>query len=392
MVTLLFTIMCTIYIGLGIPDSALGASWPEMYKDLQISLGSQAYIAFIISLGTVTTSFFSAKLINKFGTPLMTACSTLLSALALLGFSLSTSLVWLCLLALPMGFSAGAIDAALNNYVAIHYKPKHMSFLHCFYGLGVALSPFVISWTISLASGWRLGYRNLFIIQFCLAVICFLTLPLWKKSERLEPEEKHFTPITLSFKELIKMPAARVGAMALFFATALEFTFNNWACTFLVESEGLSEEVAARLASLLFLGMMAGRLISGLVADKVSRKWVIGISFSLLIVGITIFILPLPPLVKGYSLVIVGLGNGPIFPNFVSGTPDFFGKEYSQSVMGLHLVGCNLGILLMPQLFGVIAQLLSPDLFPYFTGLLLCMCILLTVIYIKRLKKQGKTF
>lgn len=391
MLTALFAIICLIYIGLGIPDSSLGASWPAIFKDLGLYVGSQGIIAALISLGTVTASFFSSALINKFGTAVITAFSTLLSALSLLAFSLSGSLWWFCLFAIPLGLAAGAIDAALNNYVAIHFKPSHMNFLHCFYGLGVAISPFIISLTLNLENGWRLGYQNLFYIQLALAILAFVTIPLWKKADKQTPDEEKFKPVTLTFKQMIKMPAVRSVCFALFFATALEFTCNNWACTFLVESQGLSKDVSAKFGSLFFVGLTLGRFLSGLVANKVSRKNVLFVSYAFVGIGLALLFLPIPAQIKGYSLLIIGLGNGPVFPNVISATPEFFGKENSQSIVGIQMVACNAGIMILPPLFGVIAQLVSPSLFPYFTVGLLALTIIFTLSYSLRVKKLGKT-
>ena len=390
MATFLLVIIYVVYIGLGIPDSALGAAWPKMYLDLGVLVGGQSIVAILVSVGTVSASFFSAKIINKMGTGLVSALSTALTAVALLGFALSPNIWWIYLCSLPLGFGAGAIDAALNNYVAVHYKSTHMSFMHCFYGLGVIASPFVMSLTLSLANGWRLGYGIIFIIQAVLTVISLVALPLWKKVKRAEPEEEQFTPRTLTNKEMFKMPAVRAGCVVFFFATSLEFTCDMWASTYLVQVEGLLADVAAGFLSLYYAGILIGRFVNGLIGTKLSCGKILTVGYSLIALSIVVLFLPIPAQIKGYVLFLLGFGIGPTFPNLTYMTPINFGKDVSQSIVGLQMVACNVGILLMPPIFGLLAEKVSVALFPIFIALLFAVQVAYTFIYDHRLKKTGK--
>lgn len=387
MVTVLLIVIYITFVGLGIPDSALGSAWPVIYPDLGLPVGYASFITALISLFTATASFFSARLINKFGTGIVTAASTLLTALALLGFALSDSMLWLCVFAIPTGFGAGAIDAALNNYVAVHYNASQMSFLHCAYGVGVALSPFVLSFALQ-NSDWRLGYRTIFYIQLGIAAITFLALPLWKKVKSAEPEKENFTPRTLSYKEMAKIPAERAAWLAFFATCSLEFTCDHWCCTYLVDFEGAPADVAARFLTLYYIGMAGGRFLSGLLAKKLSSRNIIRIGYCFVAAGIATLFLPVPYTVKGFALFAIGLGNGPTFPNLTYLTPINFGKEISQSLVSSQMLMCNIGIMIMPALFGALAQRLSLKAFPYFAAALYAVMVLFTALYFSRVKKM----
>ena len=240
MITLLFIVILTTFIGLGLPDSLLGSAWPAIYQDFNVPISYANIISFLISTGTVLSSLFSARLINKFGTGVVTAASTILTSVCILGFSLSSSIVWLCLLAFPLGTGAGSIDAALNNYVAIHYSSTHMSLLHTFYGVGVSLSPFLMSLALGKDNNWRLGYVTVFYILAGISLITIISLPLWKKIKAKETPEQTFTPVSLSLKSLAKMPAVRTAWIMFFASVALEFTCGIWGSSYMVLSENLS--------------------------------------------------------------------------------------------------------------------------------------------------------
>lgn len=396
--TLLLIVIYIVFIGLGLPDSVFGAAWPAIYPEFNQPVGNASIVTMLISSGTVIASFFSARLINKFGTGKITAFSTLLSALSLLGFALSNSLVWLCLLAFPLGFGAGAIDAALNNYVAVHYKSTHMCFLHSFYGVGVSLSPLLMSFALSFDNDWRLGFRIVFYILLGIAAISFLALPLWKKSQSTDKaitapkenlEKTESQPVTLSFKTMLKMPAVRVAWVLFFASVGLEFICGIWGCTYLVESEKVSESTAAQLLTFYYVGMTAGRFISGLISNKIKQTVIVFTGYAIVASAIIMLILPLPPLVKGVALLMIGLGNGPTFPNLAYLTPKFFGQDISQSIMGTILTACNVGILVMPPLFGVLAQYVSASTFPYMLAAMFALMLVSTVIYIKMPKPKS---
>ena len=376
--TFLLVIIFTIFIGLGLPDSSIGAAWPALYIDLGLDVGMQSLVSVIVSLGTVIASLMSAKLINKFGTNVVTAFSTLLTALALLGFSFSNSIWWLIALGIPLGFGAGAIDAALNNYVATHYKTFAMNCLHCFYGVGVALTPYIFSLTLLDANDWRAGFRIIFIIQIAITILAFATLPVWNKVKSKQPEKDDFVPQTLSLTQMAKMPEVAT-AWVLFFSTcALEFLCGTWGCTFLVKIKAVTESYAASLITLYYVGITAGRFLSGVISKKVSCGGILSIGFTLVFVGF------------GIAFLLIGLGNGPTFPNLTHATPYIYGKERSQSIIGTQMAACNLGILVMYAITGPLFQGLSFDAFPIFAVVSYAVMVGAFVIYQRLIKKQNK--
>ena len=393
MFTLLFIIISIIYIGLGLPDSLFGSAWPAIFPEMNLPVGNASFVTSLISLGTVISSFFSARLINKFGTNYVTAVSTVTSTLALLGFSLSNSMWWFLLLALPLGAGAGAIDAALNNYVAVRYSSMHMSFLHCFYGIGVALSPFIMSFALSQNNDWRLGYRIAFYVMVVISLIAIFTLPLWKKAKKKEDPSLDFTPKTLSIIQMAKMPAVRTAWVVFFFTVALEFTCGIWGCTYLVSSEGLSESTAALVLTFYYVGMTAGRFVSGLISKKIYAEKIIYMGYTIVGISVLIIALPLPVMVKAVALFMIGFGNGPTFPNLTYITPINFGKEVSQSIIGSQMALCNTGILVAPALFGFFAENIGTGVFPYYIVVLYLIMLFSTITYsilTKRLREQRK--
>ena len=380
MSTLLLLIIYIVYIGLGLPDSITGAAWPAIYEELGIPVSAESAVTVIISLCTVLASFFSAKIINKFGTGIVTAFSTLLTAIALIGNSFAPNLFWLCVCSVPAGFGAGAIDAALNNYAALHYKPSQLSFLHCFYGIGVAASPFIMSFALK-NEGWRQGYRLVFYIQITITAIAFLSLIIWKKVSKENAEEENFTPKNLSLIKMAKNKAIRISWLVFFSTCALEFTCNHWGATFLVGSEGAAKDVAAEIVSLYFLGITSGRLVSGFLNKILKPQTIIVIGYGIVGIAITTLFLPVPVTVKGVALFMIGLGNGPSFPNLTYLTPHYFGKSASQSIISSQMAMCNLGILIIPTIFGIIAEKISIKAFPVYALTLYAVIIISTAIY-----------
>ena len=388
MATILLIIIYMVFIGLGLPDSVFGTAWPSIYTELNLPVGNASIITMIMSVCTAVASYFSTRLINKFGTGIITTASTLITALALLGFSFANSFVWLCVLGVPLGLGAGAIDSALNNYVATHYKSSHMNFLHAFYGVGVAISPLILSFTLTAEDGWRKGYVLVFIIQTLIFAFSLIALPLWKKANEKQTETQT-KPITLSFKQMAKMPAVRVAWLVFFSACALEFTCGTWGCTYLVSAENLSESISAKFLTLFYVGITSSRIISGLISSKVSAKTLVFSGSSVIAVGLLMQLLPIPPTIKGFSLLLIGLGIGPIFPNLTYLTPTFFGKDLSQSITGTIMVACNLGICLMPPAFGLVAQYLSVSLLPFFLLATYLALILTMITYVKMPKQKS---
>ncbi|MBQ8426768.1 MAG: MFS transporter [Clostridia bacterium] len=389
MVTALLIIIYAVFIGLGLPDSVLGSAWPAIYADLNLPVGNASILTMLMSICTAVASYFSARLINKFGTGLITTVSTMLTALALLGFSLSNSMLVFCIMGIPLGLGAGAIDSALNNYVATRYKSAHMNFLHAFYGVGVMASPFILSFTLNGLGGWRAGYRLVFIIQTVIFVLSAVALPLWKKVKESNKNEENFTPVTLKLKQMVKMPAVRVAWVVFFATCALEFTCGTWGTTYLASSQGMSESISAKYLTLYFGGITASRFISGLISNKVPAKYIVFTGSGIAGIGILLILLPVPPTVKGLCLLLIGLGNGPTFPNLTYLTPTFFGRDISQSIVGTIMVMCNLGICLMPPAFGLIAQYFDIGLFPYFIAVCFAVMLVFEIVYVKMPKQKS---
>ena len=391
MATLLLIIIYVVFIGLGLPDSLFGAAWPAIYPQLGVPLSDASIVTSLISLGTVLASFFSARLINKFGTGAVTAVSTFLTAISLIGFSFSNHIAWFCILAFPLGIGAGAIDAALNNYVATHYKPTHMNFLHSFYGVGVSVSPLIMSFALSFNNNWQLGYRLVFYIQLFIALLSLVALPLWKKSSnQSKTSENQFTPKTLSLKQMLKMPAVRISWIVFFCTVALEFTCGIWGCTFLVEVEHLSEANAAQVLTFYYVGITLSRFISGIISSFLSQKQIVYIGYCSVGIAILMLFLPFPPIFKGISFFLIGFGNGPTFPNLAYLTPIYFGKESSQSIFSTQMTTCNLGILIMPCIFGFVANNVSVELFPVFLAVLFVLMTVFTFFYHSSAKNKHQ--
>ncbi len=389
MATFLFVLICVIFVGLGLPDSVLGATWPAMHGSLGASIGQANVISIIISLGTSIASFFSGRIVNKFGTGLTTTLSTALTAVGLIGMSFSNSLLFTCLCAVPLGFGAGAIDSALNNYVAVHYKPSHMSFLHSFYGLGVTVSPYVISFVLEGNGGWRGGYQIIFLVQVAVLVFAIVAFPLWNKVNKMQGLEQAVKERVLKFRQIIKIPAMRVAWLVFFSSCALEFTCGIWGASFLVEAEGLSEADASKFITLYYLGIMLSRFISGLLNTKLKNTTIIFSGYGLVGVAVILLALPLPVVVKCVALFLVGFGNGPSFPNLTSLVPEWFGKDISQSLIGTQMVACNLGICIMPPLFGVLADTVGLTAFPIYMIVLFAVVLGSTVWYVKMKKPKS---
>lgn len=385
MATLFVLIIFFLYIGLGLPDSAFGTVIPAMWAELNLPLSLASVVSLLISIGTTCSAFFSAKLINKLGTGLVVALSTTLSGLALLGFSLTGSFWFTCLMALPLGLGAGAIDSAINSYVAVQYSSSIMSFLHCFYGIGVALTPLIFSFTLSDNNNWRLGYVIIFGIMLVLSVTAFIVVPLWKKQQKTTDALEEIIPVNVSYKRMAKSSAIRAVWVAFFMTCALEFTCDTWGASYLVNL-GMTESVSARFVTLYYVGIMLGRFLSGILNKFLSPQKVISFGLCSVAVGIVTLFLPVPATVKGFGLFFIGLGNGPVFPNLTFVTPMHFGKETSVSLVSSQMVASNLGIMILPPLFGVIAQVLTVNLFPVFLAVFFVLLTVYVVCYFKRPK------
>ncbi len=387
----LFIVILITFIGVGLPDSVLGTAWPVMYREFGLPISVAGYISAVVSVGTIISSLLSTFFIRKLGTGLLTALSTLLTALALLGFAFTKHPFFFFLLALPLGLGAGAIDTALNNFVALHYSAGQMSFLHCFYGLGVAASPFIMSLALGNSENWRKGYFVVALLQLFLAFVAFIALPLWKKAEKREESEEEETRYSLL--EVLKNSAARKSSFTFFASCALELTAGGWCSSFFVNSKGVPADKAALITVLFYAGLTIGRFLSGVLAGKLGRRRILRISsLYLLPAALFVFALPLWTWLAAVGLFFIGLGIGPVYPNLMHLTPKFFGNELSQSVIALQQAATYIGILIMPSLFGILADLFSTALFPFFliAMFLLYAFTLLALLREIKAKKKGR--
>lgn len=387
--TLLLIIIYIAFIGLGLPDSLFGTAWPAIYTEFSLPFSFGSIMTVIVTSGTILSSVMSARLIARFGTGKVTAFSTALTAAALILFYFSGNFLTLCLLGIPLGLGAGAIDTGLNNYVAIHYSSAQMNLLHCFFGVGISISPYLMSRFISTAAGWRGGYQAAFYIQLGITLILLLTLPLWKKVAAKEAKEE--TPIkVLSLKELVKIPGVKTMWCLFLVSCAIEYTSGNWGSTFLVEQKGMSADKAAEVILFYYIGMTVGRLLSGILATKLSCWQIIRIGLSVVGVAVILILLPLPTVCITIGLFLVGLGNGPMFPNFTYLTPQNFGADVSQSVIGTQMAASSLGIMVVPAICGLLGQAFGMGVFPFYLAFLFVVMVLATVSIQRIMKAAGK--
>lgn len=366
MVSLLLAIIYIAFISLGLPDSLLGSAWPVMYKELNASISYAGIISMIISGGTIISSLFSDKITRKIGTELVTAISVLLTAGALFGFSVSSSFIMLCIFAIPYGLGAGAIDAALNNYVALHYSSKHMSWLHCFWGVGASISPYIMGYAIGAGHGWRSGYGIVSGIQIVLTVILFISLPLWKQKTSTSPDSEDYEA-PLSIRDALKIKGVVLILIAFFCYCAFESTAGLWLSTYLVEDRCLNSQTAATFASLFYLGITFGRFLCGFITEKLGDKTMIRLGTITAFAGILLVILPINTYVIALiGLMIAGIGAAPIYPSIIHSTPNNFGKENSHAIIGIQMASAYVGSTFMPPIFGFIAENISVAIYPFY--------------------------
>ena len=366
------------FIGLGLPDSLFGTAWPAIYQDMGLPFSYGSFVTSLVYLGTMISSMTSAKLINRIGTGKVTAISTLLTALAMLGYSSSHSFILILLCALPLGLGAGAIDTALNNYVAIHYSARHMNFLHCFYGIGITISPYILAKTMSTERGWSKGYFIAFIIQLLITVLMFIALPIWKK-QGTGMEETEEQVEVLSLKEIIHTKGAKAMWSLFFFSCAIECTCGSWGSTYLVERIGMVPESAATKMMFYFIGVAAGRFISGVISKYLNIYKIISICMCVIIVGVVTFFVPIGGWLIVVGLFLIGFGNGPLFPNFNYITPILFGENKAPSIIGSQMTVASLSFMIVPILFGQIARFTGLWVFPVVICIFVC---LLAITYI----------
>ena len=367
MVSLLLAIIYLSFISLGLPDALLGAAWPMMQIDLHVPVSFAGGISLIIAIGTVISSLLSDRLTKWLGAGKVTAISVGMTAVALFGFSVSSQYWMLCLWAIPYGLGAGSVDASLNNYVAIHYASRHMSWLHCMWGLGASIGPYIMGAALTGGLSWNTGYRIISLLQVALTAVLFLTLPLWKKRKD-EPGQTGEKAKPLTFRQIFGLKGAKEVMLAFFCYCGLEQTCILWGSSYFVMVGGLDEETAASLASLFMLGLTFGRFLSGFVTYKLNDTNMIRLGEGIIAAGVAVMVLPLGKYAAMVGLFLMGLGCAPIYPCIIHSTPEHFGEENSQAIIGIQMASAYVGICLLPPLFGILAGQISAGLMPIYVG------------------------
>ena len=377
MVSLLLAIIYLSFISLGLPDALLGAAWPTMCVEFDVPVSFAGMVSITISIGTIISSLCSDRVSRWLGTGKVTAISVAMTALALLGFSLSNQYWMLILFAIPYGLGAGSVDAGLNNYVALHYASRHMSWLHCMWGVGASIGPYIMGYALTGGQGWNMGYRYIALLQMALTGVLIVSIPLWKSREVVAKADPEVRGKALRFSEILTIPGAVEAMMAFFCYCALENTAILWSATYLVQCLGLDADTAASFASTVLIGITVGRGASGLLTYKFNDTNMIRIGEAVIGLGIVLMILPLGQLCRMGGLLLVGLGCAPIFPCMLHATPDHFGAERSQALIGLEMASAYVGILVAPPFFGLIVDSYSASLMPVYCGAILILMIVM---------------
>ena len=388
MFALLLAVIYICFISLGLPDSLLGGGWPIMYREFDVPVSYSGIIFFIISAGTVVSSLMSDRLTKKFGTGKLTAVSVAMTALALLGFSVSDHFWMLCVIAVPYGLGAGSVDAALNNYVALHYKSRHMSWLHCMWGVGASTGPYIMSAALTGGGTWNTGYRIVGIIQIVLSVLIFMSLPLWKKAslgEEKQDEEDEYKGRPIPLKDVIRFKGAKEIMLTFFCYSAIEQTCSLWASGYMVFGRGMNTVRAAGYAGLFFIGITVGRALSGFLTMKFNDDQMMRIGEGIIALGIILIFLP-SDITVIIGLIVTGFGCAPVYPSIIHSTPIHFGRDKSQAMVGIQMAAAYIGTTLMPPIFGVIAQNINVKIFPFYLAASL---ILMTIMYETVVKKTS---
>ncbi len=382
MISLLLAIIYLAFVSLGLPDALLGSAWPTLSALWGIPISYLGIVSAIICVGTVSSSLLSHRLTRKLGTSIVTAISVSMTAVALLGFATSSSFYMICLWAIPYGLGAGGVDAALNNYVALHYSSRHMSWLHCMWGVGASIGPYIMAYALTSNSGWSSGYMYVFYMQTALAVMLIFSLPLWKRVKHHSNDDQtdNTQPTNdkpLSLRQILAIPGTKPLFVAFFCYCAIESTVGIYASSYLVDYRGLDVDTAAMWASWYYIGITAGRAVSGFVTAYVSDNNMIRGGMAIMVVGITLILLPLPSTFAMIGLLLAGVGSAPIYPCIIHSTPTNFGRGNSQAITGVQMASAYVGSLVMPPLFGIIAQYVSIGLYPVYILLLIAVMALM---------------
>ncbi|MFR8547862.1 MAG: MFS transporter [Lachnospiraceae bacterium] len=374
MFQLLLAIIYLSFISLGLPDSLLGSAWPSIYRQFDVPVSYAGIVSVIIAAGTIISSLQSDRMTKKLGAGKVTAFSVAATAIALFGFSVSDSFAVMCLWAIPYGLGAGGVDAALNNYVALHYPSRHMSWLHCMWGVGASVGPYIMGYALTSGSGWHMGYRYISLLQIVLTAALFLSLPLWK-TRSLENENAAGVPTAhLTLKHIIRIPGACSVMTAFFCYCALEATAGLWASSYLVLNRGIDAKTAAAFASLFYIGITVGRAVSGFLTLKFHDTQMIRLGQGLILLGIVLLLLPRRTACLA-GLITVGLGCAPVYPCIIHSTPEHFGADRSQALIGVQMASAYTGTCIMPPLFGLIANHISVAWYPLYLLVILAVMI-----------------
>lgn len=363
MIHILIGVIYLAFISLGLPDSLLGSAWPVMHLEFGVPISYAGAVSMVISVGTIVSSLLSDRMTRRLGAGRVTTISVGMTAAALFGFSTSNAYWMLLLWAIPYGLGAGSVDAALNNYVALHYASRHMSWLHCFWGVGASIGPAIMGAAITANMGWNGGYRIISILQIILTAILAFSLPLWKNRGE---EHKGDKGKPLSLRQIAGIPGAKSVMVCFFCYCALEQTTGLWASTFLVLRWGVSAEQAAALAGLFFIGITAGRAASGFATFRFNDTQMVRIGLGIVLAGILMLLLPAGRTAAMIGFIAIGLGCAPIYPSLIHSTPDHFGADKSQAIIGVQMASAYLGTCLVPPLFGMLANVLSVGLLPLY--------------------------
>lgn len=385
MVHLLLAIIYLAFISLGLPDALLGAAWPSMYPQFDVPVSYAGIISMIIALGTVVSSLQSDRLTKKLGTGKVTALSVLMTAMALFGFATSHSFGMLCLWAIPYGLGAGSVDASLNNYVALHYESRHMSWLHCMWGIGASAGPYIMGYALTEGWGWNSGYHIIAVLQIVLTAILLCSLPLWKQrpAEVLQ-DGKVQNVKALSIREVLQLAGAREILVCFFCYCALEQTTGLWASSYLTLHKGVSADTAATFASMFYLGITVGRALSGFLTMKLNDVQMIRLGEVIIGIGVLVMLLPFGQSLSLTGLILIGLGCAPVYPCVIHSTPAHFGADKSQAIIGIQMACAYVGTCLMPPVFGLIANHITVALLPVYLLIILVLMVIMHELLCKK--------
>jgi fucose permease len=365
---LLIAVIYLAFVSMGLPDALLGAAWPTIYPALGVPISYAGLLTILIAAGTVVSSLSSNRMLLKFGTGKITAFCTLLTAVALFGFSSARAFWQLCIWALPYGLGAGSIDAALNNYVALHFKSRHMSWIHFFWGVGATTGPYLMGALLTGGQSWTRGYMVVGVIQAAMTILMFFALPVWKRDAHSDARGR----AVASARQVLAMPGAKAVLIAFFCYCALESTTGLWISSYMNLNRGVPADVAAKWASIFFLGITVGRFLCGFVVDRIGDKNMVRLGQAAIVAGVALIFLSRRNALCFTGIVLIGLGCAPIYPSLLHETPQNFGPENSQAIMGVQMACAYTGTTLIPPLFGVVADRIDIAALPF--------CLLLLIV------------